>query len=234
MAARDIKIIDGQYSGKPPRPLRRIIDVLVGVCLMTAPLWAMFSYFRITVFAAGFGLVFIIVQKLINRGDPAAGSGIRRVSMGLRIFAGALLAAVVFTVFNLDSGMKMFYSLKKSVYCFADGIDSSLLDFMPDSIPDGSEKFYMKFIASSKEGTSGARIHFVADKDGVKKLREEALSKGGKLVEKDSFTHKKLRVYCEKIGETVSDSEVYAMGEADRQCPAYLINPDTGLCVIYW
>ena len=231
-AVRDIKIIDGEYTGKLPRPLRRIIDVLAGVCLMTAPLWAMFSYFKVTVIAAGFGLVYIIVQKLINCGVPS--TGIRRLSMGLRIFACVLLAVTVFIVFNMDRGMKMFYSLKKSVYCFADGIDSSELEFMPASIPGSSENYFMIFIASSKQGTPGARIHFVADGEGVDQLREEALSKGGELQEQESFVYKKLRVYCEEIGETVKGAEVYSFGEAQRQCPAYLLNPDTGLCVIYW
>ena len=232
MAVRDIKIIDGEYTGKPPRPVRRIIDVIVGVCLVTSPLWAALTYVKITVIAAGFGLVFIIVQRIINRGEPS--DGVRRLSMGLRIFAAVLLAVTVFVVADLDRGMKSFYSMKKSLFCFGNSIDSAELDFMPDSIPNGSSEFYMMFTPGAKSGVPEARIHFKADEDCIKELREAALSKGGQLAEKDSFVHKKLRVYCERIGGTIGEAEVYSFGEAGRNCPAYMIDPETGLCIVYW
>lgn len=232
MADREIKIIDGEYVGKPPRPVRRILDVLVGVCLITSPLWAMLSYIRITAVTAGLGLAFVIVQRLINKGEP--GTVKRRVSMGLRIFAAVLLALTVVLVFDLDRGMKGLYSLKRSLFCFGNGVESSQLEFMPDSIPSGSESFSMRFYPSSREGTDSVKIHFTATEDGVKELRETALQKGGVLEEKDSFVHKKLRVYCEKLGMSFKGCEVYSLGKAERQCPAYLIDPETGFCVIYW
>ena len=232
MAARDIKIIDGEYAGKPPRPVRRILDVLIGVCLIASPLWAVLTYIRITAIAAGFGLVFIIVQRVINRGEPSA--AVRRVSMGLRIFAALLLAVTVFIAADLDRGMKGFYSLKKSLFCFGNGVDSSELEFMPDSIPSGSSEFYMMFAPGAKSGVPTARIHFLADEEGIRELREAAVSKGGQLAEKDSFVHKKLRVYCEEIGGAIGEAEVYAFGKAGRNCPAYMIDPETGLCIVYW
>ena len=105
---------------------------------------------------------------------------------------------------------------------------------MPESIPAGSTDYYMEFTPGAKAGVPEARIHFIADGEGIKELRETALQKGGTLVERDSFTHKKLRVYCEEIGFGIGESEVYSFGEAKRNCPAYMIDPKTGLCVIYW
>ena len=232
VAEREIKIIDGEYTGKPPRPVRRILDVLIGVCLMTAPLWSALTYLKVTVIMAGFGLVFVIVQKIINRGEPS--DGLRRLSMGLRIFAAVLLTAAMFIIADLDRGMKGFYSLKKSLFCFGNSVDAEQLDFMPDSIPSGSSEFYMMFTPGAKSGFPEARIHFISDEEGIKELREAAVSKGGQLVEKDSFVHKKLRVYCEEIGGSVSKAEVYSFGEAKRNCPAYMIDPETGLCIVYW
>ena len=232
LAERDIKIIDGEYTGKPPRPLRRNLDLLIGAGLIFSPLWAAFGYIRITVISAGLGLAFVVAQWFINRGEPSAVR--RRVSMGLRIFAVVLLTLTVFIVFALDRGMKGFYSLRKGLFCFGNSVDSQELEFMPDSIPSGSSGFYMMFFPAANNGVPEARIRFTADGEGIKSLRETALQKGGKLVEKDSFVHKKLRVYCEETGGAMGDAEVYSFGEAGRNCPAYLIDPDTGLCIIYW
>lgn len=231
-AASEIRIIDGEYTGKPPRPVRRILDLLIGAGLILSPLWAMFGYLRITFICAGFGLVFVVVQWIINRGEPS--TAVRRVSMGLRIFAAAVLAAAVVIVFALDRSFKGFYSLRKSLFCFGEGVDSSQLEFMPDSIPSGSSDFYMMFIPGAKDGIPQARIRFTADEEGIRELRETALQKGGQLVEKDSFIHKKLRVYCEENGSAIGDAEVYSFAEAVRNCPAYMIDPETGACIVYW
>ncbi|MBR6873149.1 MAG: hypothetical protein IKN17_06555 [Ruminococcus sp.] len=230
--AQDIKIIDGDYTGKPPRPVKRTVDLLIGGCLFASPLWSGLTYLRITLIAAGFGVVFAVVQYILNRGEPS--SKVRKVSMGLRIFAGVVLALCMVLITGMDSGMKSLYSVRKSLYCLGNGVDSEQLSFMPDSIPSGAEDYSMRFIPSASEGIPGARIHFTADEEGVKELRETALAKGGTLVEADSFVHKKLRVYCEEQGRSIGDAEVYSMGEYDRQCPAYLVDPETGFCVIYW
>ncbi|MBR4555484.1 MAG: hypothetical protein IKO27_07845 [Ruminococcus sp.] len=232
-AKRDIKIIEGEYTGKPPRPLRQTLDLLIGACLIAAPLWAALTYFRITVVCAGFGLVFLIVQKILDRGEPSA--AVRRVSMGLRIFACVILCFAVFVVSGLGSGMKGLFSVRKGLYCLGNGIDSAELEFMP-GIPSGSSDFYMNFSAPrvGQEGGSNAAIHFTADEEGVSTFRDEIISKGGKLEETDSFVHKKLRIYCEDNGKIIGRSEVYSMGETGEHCPACLVDPETGFCVIYW
>ena len=232
MAEREIKIIDGDYSGKPPRPVGRILDLLIGGAMFVSPLWSRMSYLRILLPAAGFGVAFAVVQYILNRKEPSA---VRKsVSLVLRIFAGLVLAFLVILVFGIGNSIGWTYPLRKSLYRIGNGIEASALEFMPDSIPAGSTDISVRFYSANSDGLDEARICFTADEEGVKEMRETALAKGGALAEEESFVYKKLRVYAESLGRTLKDAEVYSMGEADRQCPAYLIEPETGFCVVYW
>lgn len=230
--AHEVKIIDSYDTGKPPRPVGRILDLLIGGALFCAPLWSGLSYLRILLPAAGLGVAFAVGQYILNKGEP--GTAKLRISLVLRIFMALLLAAVICLVFGIGSSIGWTYSLRKGLYRIGNGIEASELEFMPESIPSGSTDIFIRFYPSSSNGTNEARIYFTADEDGVKEMRETALSKGGTLVEEESFVYKKLRVYAESLGSTFEDAEVYSMGEAERQCPAYLIEPGTGLCVVYW
>ena len=230
--APEIKIIDSDITGKPPRPVGRILDLVIGGALFCSPLWSGLSYLRILLPAAGLGVGFAVLQYVLNKGEP--GTGKLRFSFGLRIFMALVLAFVICMVFNVGSAVRWTYSPRKGLYRIGNGIEASALEFMPDSIPAGSTDVYMRFYPSSSNGTDEARIYFTADEDGVKEMRDTALAKGGTLVDEESFVYKKLRVYAESLGRTLTDAEVYSMGETERQCPAYLIEPATGFCVIYW
>ena len=230
---REIKIIGPENTGKLPRPVRRTLDVLIGLALIVTALSGFGAYFRFAVPAAGIGLVTMIVQKIINRGEPSG--AVLKVSMGIRIFAALVLALLVIIMFGLLKG-RSFYSLRKWLFTAGNGISSEELAFMPESLPGTCNDLFMEFDAPrwGREGSSHIGILFISDAEGAAELKKSALEKGGELCDIDSFAYKKLRVFCESSGQAIGSAEVYLLGEFKEHCPAYLVNEETGLCAVYW
>ena len=231
---REIKIISGEDNSKPPRPIRRMLDVLIGAALIIAALAGFGAYIRLAAPAAGIGLVTVVVQKLINRGEPS--EAMLKVSMGIRIFAGIVLVLLIAVMYGFGSGSRGFYSIRKGLYTFGNGISAEELSHLPDSLPETCEELYMEFDAPrwGRSGSSHIGIVFRTDRAGAEELEKAAQEKGGTLCDRESFAYKKVRVFCESNGQQIGDAQVYLLCEMGEHCPAYLINKETGVCAIHW
>ena len=231
---REIRIFEGEYTGKPPRPLRRTADLLLGAALIAAAFFGFGAYYKLAIPAAAIGLATVIAQHFINRGEPPEGR--LKVSVGVRIFAAAVLAFYIALATGMFSNVRLVYPLHKGLFRFANGIASEELEHLPDSLPSGCSELEGQYDAPrwGDEETGHIELVFTADSEAVEALRSEAVSKGGELSDKYSIVSRLMQVICEKYGRQPQDAEVYVFGAPGAHCPAYLIDGETGICALCW
>jgi len=230
---RDIKIIT--VEEKPVRPIRRIVDLIVGGVLLIMPICGFGAYIYFTLPVCGFGLLFLIGQRLINRGKPQKTRLV--ISMVIRVLAVIILILIIMILTNWGSSRKSLYIFKTKLYMIGNyGKSVKGLDFLPDKLPDTCKGFEMDFVSKKwKTDEHGSvRIRFITDKEGREQVKNAAEKLGGKECSEGDFLYTKLSAYCDSIGAKMSGAEVYSLGEQKHHSPAFLINSRTGLCIFYW
>ena len=157
-----------------PRSLWRRADIFIGAGLIAMPFVSFGAYNKITFIGAGIGLVFMIVQRLICKdpktyADEPPSESRKRTCMIIRCIALLLLLFVMFTAFGWGSETRFTYSLRKSLYSFANFSDGEMFDFMPDSLPDKTDKLKMSFVPpmAGQDANGHINIVFFTDDDGV-------------------------------------------------------------------
>jgi hypothetical protein len=232
---REIKIVTGVYEERPIRPMRRVLDIPIGGALMLMPVFGLGAYIFFMLPVSGFGLVYIVVQWLLNRKEPGRKRLI--VSMVIRVLAVIVIAAAIALLTDAGNSKKSLYKAKLTLYMMGNyGKKIKELDFIPDTLPESCKGFRMELVSKkwgSKEYGS-VRIRFIADKEGREELKQTALKEGGEECFEGDFIYTKLEAYCDSIGQKMSGAEVFAVGEQKKHSPSFLINSRTGLCVIFW
>ena len=224
-----------------PRSLWRRADIFIGAGLIAMPFVSFGAYNKITFIGAGLGVAFMIAQRIISKdrrtyADEEPSDTRKRTCMIIRCITLLILLFVMFTAFGWGSGTRFTYPLRKALYSFANFSSSEPFEFMPDSLPDKTDRLKMNFVppTAGQDANGHINITFFTDDDGVGELRDTALDKDGVLCDTESFEYKKLKTFCESEGLEIKGSEVYLVGEKGSHCPVYLVNEKTGLCVIYW
>ena len=244
--ARNEKLVIESYetmmnNRRVPRGILRHADVLIGVIFIILPFVTMGAYFKISLIGAGIGTVFMIAQRIIYKdpktyADKQPDEKQKRTCMIIRCTALILLLLDLFIVLGAGSGAGFAYPARKALYSFANFSDGSSFEFMPDSLPEKTDKLEMRFVppTAGQDADGHINITFYTDNKGTAQLKEQALDKGGTLCATDSFEYKKLVTFCEGRGLECKGSEVYLFGKTGKHCSTYLINEQSGLCVIYW
>lgn len=203
------------------------------------------AYHRLTFPSFAGGIIYLVVQRSLRRSGRRASLVISGV---LRIIAGLWFCFLVWTVFSVGIDDPKLYPAKKKLYLAGNYSDSSLLDFMPEKIPD-CEGYDAHFTASmmAQDSSGYVNICFVTDSDGIDYLRSQAESRGGehfayppdeKLAETEPYS--RLRSYAkfaitDDYSEDADITELYIFGEkSSRHKSCYLLNAETGQVVIHW
>ena len=208
-----------------------LLDIALTLFLFLTPLFSAGAYCNFSIHEYVFGVLYVIARVILTIVKHNRTTDI--LYLILRIIGIAGVAVYYVMLFNFGDYFSWFYPVRKSVYIAGNYTDAAYFDFLPDSIPSKADDYRMTFVppTSDKDKPEKIEVRFRTDSAGITQMRETAAAKGGVL---NGGIGARAGEYLAAGGTDVGKADIYGIDTGDGRYAAYVINGQTGDCVILW
>jgi len=214
-----------------------LLDVALTLFLFITPFVNGGAYWNYVMPEFVFGVLYVIVRIILKIVKQTHITNMCFIALRT---VGIIVAVIYYIVlFNFGNWFSWFYPVRKYLYVNGNYSDTAQFDFLPDSIPDRADKYYMDFVPSINAEMPSIDIHFYTDEAGIELMRDMALSKGFLLNKEnvDDYISESVDVLMKSESGQPSDlsnSEIYKRYSSDGSGIVYLIHENTGYCRVFW